>query len=324
MAPKVWRAIESKLLGHRTDQQRNLLIVASEFAGGCREAETAGQLRHWVRGSKIPANWKAPRPATEKTAKGQGPKTGQKKSEVPNELRKEIENAGTVNPFQQPPASPRNQMMEPQRQDGKKIKNASLSGVVGNPEGFKTFQGKGEKGKAKTDFPTPPRSGPGPTRRLRLNEDLYLLAKGHYGIIADGEFRRKASILIMHHMNIGRVVSDELLVSHLFKTLVGMSGRGYWGGFNLLQEVINAGARGPSRVIEVLTEWISAIPTRGPDNKEVKQPTVLSSVFHKLNIVAETTTVPEGMLVTGSDGAPAVCKTGLETEDAPARPQIDS
>lgn len=62
MASMVWRSIESSVLGHRTEMQRNLLVVARTLTNGCRAGEEKGELKVFARGQRVPSSWKPPRP----------------------------------------------------------------------------------------------------------------------------------------------------------------------------------------------------------------------------------------------------------------------
>lgn len=66
MAAMVWRSIESKLLGHRTDGQRNLLVVGMDLDAGVRAAQDKGLVRSFTGGSRVSTVWRPSKQAAEK------------------------------------------------------------------------------------------------------------------------------------------------------------------------------------------------------------------------------------------------------------------
>lgn len=220
MAGRVWRAIESKLLGHHTERQRILLIVSENFKDSCRAAIDRNALQFWTQATKIPAIWKAKRTASDHSQvkeKTQSTKT----KETPQPRKPPVEN------------------------------------------------------QKKTDRPERvQRTAPVPN--LRLQDDLYLLVKGQYVSIRGenyADFQHDVKAVIRYHMGVSEV-QDGLVVSQLFKTLIGKSHRGYWGGFNLLQDIVMCGAQSPKHVASSLFGWIAGIPVRDSEGREITQPVV--------------------------------------------------
>jgi hypothetical protein len=266
MASSVWRSIESQLLGHRTGSQRNLLIVATDFNGGCREAENAGQLLVVHSGAPLPNNWKPERARIE-TKKPEG-----KKVQTKAPIEKKVQGDKPT-----------------------KIKNATRSGVVHNPEGFKVHGVKtGRDLKPQLDR-SKKTKGPRPTgSNESLYDDLYLLSKGHYGVPTGPHYIVKAQQLIAHHTGFGGNITLHMVVVNLFRTLIAKSSRGFWGGFHVLQSVIEAGGQGTEELIETLNGYIGTIPARDGQGNEIPQPKANQQLYVKLNLVAEVVDVPAG------------------------------
>lgn len=265
MASSVWRSIESQLLGHRTGGQRNFMVVAYNVSAGCREAENAGTLMAIVSGQPLPSNWKPERKVEAKKPEG-------KKTQAKPQGEKKA-----------------------QPQKSQKVKTATLSGVVGNPEGFKAHgvkTGKGER-------PQIDRSKKQKTARpagsnASLHDDLYLLAKGHYGANTGEAFLTKAKQLIVHHTGFGGNVTTHMVAVNLFRTLIAKSSRGFWGGFNVLQSTIDAGAESPEQLVSVLNGYIGTIPAVDGQGNAIVQPKANQQLYVKLNLVAEVIEVPAG------------------------------
>jgi len=238
MSASVWRSIESQLLGHRTGGQRNFMIFANTFNTGVREAEDNGKLMAIVAGQPLPHNWK-PAPAPKAEAK-------------PVQAKPQVEKKA-------------------QPQKPQKVKNATRTGVVGNPEGFK---GQGKKVDKQQVDRSKKMKGPKPAGNNNgLYDDLYLLAKGHYGPIGRVAFLSKAGAIIAHHTGspIENVHCEKIVLS-LFNTLIAKSNRGYWGGFNLLKEVVVAGSDSAMELINTLSGWIGTIPVTDAKGETIPQP----------------------------------------------------
>lgn len=242
LAPMVWRAIESKLLGHRTNQQRNLLIVASsEVTKGVREAANAGNLLSFTAGQKVPSEWLQPRPEPVKKEKPAKAKSPALKEYVDKNLK-------------------------PRAEAIKKgdTKEAARLKAQANPGSPAVPKGKPER------RPLVKGSANG------LKDDLYLLCKGHYGDTNKQAVVLKGAVLVRHHGGLPATatISMQSLIVQLFETLIRSSSRGYWGGFTLLKDVVEAGAEDRVRLMEVLIGHIAAIPAVDGEGKPLAQPKV--------------------------------------------------
>lgn len=268
MAAMVWRGIESKLMGHRTNGQRNLLIVAGDFDAGVRQAENALKLQVFTSGTPLHHSWKPPvsRPVPPKklVSRDKAPRVQQ-----------------VVKP--ETKAVPE---MSPER-----AWHTPIDKTVGLGESPKSFGSKSPKQLDRSKKDKGPRPAGNPHG---LQNDLYLLSKGHYGLATGHLFLEKAREIIAHHTGMGGVIPMELVCTHLFRTLIAKSSRGYWGGFNLLQNLVDAGGQSPQEVAGSLNGWIGNIPARDAAGKDILQPNVNRALYVKLNLVVEVIEAPAG------------------------------
>lgn len=312
MAAGVWRSVETKLLGHRTSQQRNLIIAAKLFVGSVRKAEDEGRLVSIIAGQPLPNHWKPARPVAEKPAKKlefvKKPEQMQK-DQARRKKSTSVDPAATVDFLMTEHAKQKKVRVVLEGKVGlnangvknfpQKVKGATPSGKVGNPGGFQMAKPEG-KGK-------PDRSQKNKQRQAYGNEalynDLYLLCKGHYGTAGGELLVCKAAVILEHHTGVKKFAGDcvQQLASALFQTLITKSGRGYWGGFNLLQQLAVAGGKGPYAVVETLSTWINNIPVRDAAGHEIAQPAVTTALYVKLNVQAETIEAPAGPRVLPTD-----------------------
>lgn len=238
LAPMVWRSIESKLMGHRTDSQRNLLVVATSAlkGGDVRKAIEKGNLLALTNGVKVPSEWRTPRPEApkkEKPAKG--------KAAVGEYVEKNLK----------PRTDAKKAGASPQQL-------ARLKSAI-NPGSSAVSKAKGPRPKGNVNG---------------LREDLYLLCKGHYGEFNVQAVINKGKFLIRHHNGLpeNSDVGLGLLIPQLFETLTRSSSRGFWGGYNLLKEVVYSGAEGPDKLLGTLIGHIGTIPAVDGDGEPIKQP----------------------------------------------------
>ena len=70
MSVSVWRSVLSKLMGHRSEVQRNLLVISCDnLTGNVRASVDAGKTRVFNAGQRVPSEWYPARPEREKPAK---------------------------------------------------------------------------------------------------------------------------------------------------------------------------------------------------------------------------------------------------------------
>jgi hypothetical protein len=257
MAPMVWRSIESSVLGHRTDSQRNFLVVAGDFEGGIREAEEAGLLRKFVCGVRVPETWKAvraARPVVEKPVKKN--EATQTKQPVAAQPKKPATSAA-VGKAQE---SPRGTSIAPYAKS-----------VGTGPQG--------QKSKVK------------PNANSALHDDLYLLSKGFYGPVSlavDPEsFELRVREIIRFHIGTAQQIPNEVVCTHLVRAFVSKASRATWRAFDLIQELAIAGGEGPHSVITKLGHWLGMIPARDGEGKIIPQPTANDDLF---KLLADSTT----------------------------------
>ncbi|WJJ55094.1 hypothetical protein [Xanthomonas phage RTH11] len=226
MSASVWRSVLSKLMGHRSELQRNLLVISADsLSSNVRASVEAGKTRVFAAGQRVPNEWYPARPEREKPVKKE--------------------------------KTPIQQYVE------KNLKPRVHAKKNGAPELVQV----GLKRKANTPKPSPRRS------HNVLHDDLYLLAKGHYGAFGDSFALEKAQQIISIHMGVPLInIGDDIIVHHLFETLIKKSNRGYWGGFTLLKDVVHAGSRGAGALVDTLVGHISLIPAIDAKGVEVKQP----------------------------------------------------
>lgn len=237
MSASVWRSIESKLVGHRTGSQRNLIVLGNSFTSGVRDAENAGNLQVIVAGQNLPSNWKPP------IAKPEAKKPEAKKLT-----------------FKNPPAPKHPSKIAREETNVKRVEANVKFGKKGDkPQIDRSKKSKG---------PKPAGSNNG------LHDDLYLLAKGHYGSTERNEFLNKAAQIIAYHTGAAMTAGThrEKIVTSLFNTLIAKSNRGYWGGFNLLKEVVTAGGESALELIQTLSGWIGNIPATDAKGEAIPQP----------------------------------------------------
>lgn len=268
MATSVWRSIESKFFGHKTVDQRNLIIVAGTINGGVRESEEKNKLVKLTAGHPFPTAWRPQRQQrtekkTEQKKVDNNGKNGQKKVEAKQQPKKA-------------------------QQD----KPAPLYGVVGNPGGE---IGKGGKVQAKPNKPMADlkresadhnnqkmlREKNRPLKTLRhagngspLLGDLYLMCKHMFGTVASVDSLNTKATRILHYHTGSVNVTQEDIVKQLFAALVAFSQRSHWGSFPFLQDLVNASARGADEVAQMLSGYIATIPVRDQDGNEILQPKV--------------------------------------------------
>lgn len=246
MSASVWRSIESKLVGHRTGSQRHLIVVADAFTTNVRDAQAANLVQSIVSGQSLPNNWKPPmvKPEAKKTEKVI-------KAQTKSAKGPQVEGRGNR-----------------EKPEGQKVKAANTHGQSGK----------------KSDRPVIDRSKKTKAPRAvgsnqSLHDDLYLLSKAHYGLCNGPVFLEKAQKVIAHHTGMAGGIPVDLVVTHLFRTLIAKSSRGYWGGFNLLQSVVEAGGQNPGEVVNTLNGWIGAIPARDAQGQEIPQPKANPQLF---------------------------------------------
>lgn len=283
MATSVWRSIESKLFGHKTTEQRNFMVVASGVSNGVRQAEEDKKLVSFTCGHKLPVTWRPERTRPEPKKQNdnvkvdnQG-KNGGKKVEAKQQSQK-----GKQNP---------------------QHKQAGIHGQLGNPGAPIGPGGKVTTKSTKTS-PQVQREGAHhsqkmlreqgrPARGMRnlgngspMLADLYLFCKGGFGPVGSVDIvTTKAARIIQHHTGTVNVQDDDI-VKQLFATLIAFSQRSHWGGFQLLQDLVNASARGPGEVAYMLSGYITTIPVRDQDGNEIEQPKLSKGI--------------DGMLVNGA------------------------
>lgn len=237
MAKSVWRSIESKLFGHRTNSQRRLVIVAADKKiESMREAEAKGEVLSVISGQPLPSNWIEARPA----------KVEKKAATKPQVAKKQV---------------PKEQAV--QKPQGKPQKAAKPTGEKSVP--------------VRKDVPSkaPQRVLPGRSRHGQTNplhQDIYLMCKGHYGPVGSIELLDpKVQKVMQHHTGAG-LVSSEDAVRVLYETLLSHSSRSYWGTANLLRDLVTAGGRGPTEVMMALSSWIALIPAQDHTGQPIPQP----------------------------------------------------
>jgi len=236
MAPMVWRSIEAKLMGHRTNGLRNLMLVATSAVDnlGVRICEENGKLLKLTHGNALPTAWLAPK--AEKPVK-------EKQSVIGEYVEKRL---------------------KPRVDAAKKgdIKEAVRLKSLANPGSPAKPAPKGDR--------RPQHKG----NANVLFDDLYLLCKGHYGAFNLDAVRTKVAHLIRHHGGLPAhaPVSDEQIIVQLFDALTRSSSRGYWGGYTLLKDTVHAGAHSPDRLLSVLVGQIGAIPAVDTEGKPLRQP----------------------------------------------------
>lgn len=266
LSRSVWRSIESSLMGHRTNQRRNMVVVGS----GCMyferlEAEAKGQLIVVEGGQPLPTHWRPERSRTEKPAKTLSTSTKKTMENHPKRRKEErMKRTGNTKSVEKRPG----------------IKKPLVGGVKGFQEARKKRGGRAGNGNP------------------ALN-DLYLLCKGHYGPVGEAsrlltwtketlrfhaqtidgprrsEFTPIETLQHSHKTGLGtHDVSDEDAIKQLFHTLVAHSTRAHWGGFSLLQELVSSAARGTQETAQTLAGWIATIPARDTDGQEIVQPQV--------------------------------------------------
>lgn len=273
MATSVWSSIESKFFGHKTVDQHNLLVVAGAITGGVREAEEKKKLVQLSAGQPFPTAW---RPAR------------QPRTEKKNEQKVKVDNNGK-NGQKKVEAKQQNQSK------GNKAP-APLYGVVGNPGGQLPPGGKvqGKQNKPQADVKREVldhnnqkmlRDKNRPQKTLRhagngspLLGDLYLLCKHMFGPVGSVDvLNTKASRILQHHTGSYQITQEDI-VKQLFATLVAFSHRSHWGSFPFLQELVNASARGPEEVAQLLSGYIATIPVNDQDGNAIGQPKVSKSL----------------------------------------------
>lgn len=244
MAQSVWRSIQSKLLGHRTESQRNLLVVStgSVVQSGVRDAIDKQQLMSFTSGQRVPTEWAAPRPETPKAAK---PKPAVEQTVLGEYVEK---------------------VLKPRREAKGQLKNQLKR--EGN-----NVQAAPQKDAKRRLSVTPAQKLVG---NIDLSQDLYLLCKGAYGDFGNDALLVKARHIVGLYYgvpDISKVALSTLDVA-LFETLIKCSSRGYWGGFTLLKDVVHAGAESPTRLLSILAGHIALIPAMDGQGKPVRQPQV--------------------------------------------------
>lgn len=266
MASSVWRSVESQLMGHHTIEQRNLLVVAADLKGAVGDAEEAGTLLCLNKGRQLPNNWRPQKVLNKPAAIKVQPvaaavKGNQTKRERPGKSERQASAPPTFGKVYQGNAP-----------SSLKVKNATHSGKVGNPDGLKM---------SKTDRTK--RNKPA-GNNARLHDDLYLLAKGHYGPVERDAFLVKAGVVMAYHAGSAGNSGFGLnkIATTLFQTLINKSSRGYWGGFNVLKEMVGAGAQGQTELVMALFAQIAAIPVVDAAGQPLTQPKLDLRVIQRL------------------------------------------
>ena len=235
MAASVWRSLESKLFGHRTNGQRLMVIIGQVPSGmGVRQAADAGHLLVINSGQALPTGW------------------------VPQRQKKEVNKVPVKAPVKN--AS----------QYGLVGKVAPKKAAVGEKKPATPLKDKGVAKERTVKGQAPRARHAGPTNPIY--GDLYLLCKGHYGPVGDAQqLEARARRVIQHHTGAGMVFQDEIC-KMLFDTLLAFSSRSYWGGFKLLRDLVNSVGRGPLEAAQTLSGWIAMIPVNDNEGRALPQP----------------------------------------------------
>lgn len=299
MAASVWRSVESKLVGHRTNGQRNLIVVGNDFTSGIRDAETAGNLLVLLNGQPLRSNWKPNNAPKAKTDKPEGKKVrhvvegqvglnadgvGQPDKKKPTKVKNTTNRTKlsiALDPNDPNPTHTVESTMGEFIDKSLRARKDAKAAKLGKGERPQVDRGSKNKG------PKPMVSNQG------LHDDLYLLAKNHYGPCTGPALLEKAQKIIAHHTGIGGEISVDMVCSHLFRTLIAKSNRGYWGGFDLLKGLVAAGGQGPEEVAATLNGWIATIPAVDAKGALIPQPKMNSLIYTKLNLVSATIEAPQ-------------------------------
>lgn len=98
-------------------------------------------------------------------------------------------------------------------------------------------------------------------RTSKIQDDLYLLCKGEYGVqyLEPENIVNAARAVVEFHT--GALVVLATVVTNLFGTVTSYANRGYWGGYGFLQTMVFAGGDSKEALIRALQNQITSLPT---------------------------------------------------------------